>query len=383
MGRIKILHIINTNGGLAKLLLNKLIGLKELGYDIYAIAPEGNYADEIFKSNIKYYPVHINRDICVKDDLRSIYEILDILKKLNIDIVHTHTAKAGIIGRIAAKLAGVPFILHTYHGLPFFKGQSKSIYFTYLTIEKIAALLTKVILSQNRDDLEILGKYKFKKKEYLLYEGSGINIDNIESSLSRERAEKLREQLNLSDKFVIGYFARFEPVKRHSFFLRSLRKVIDVNSKVVCIMAGSGYLEDNIRSEVRRLGLQENVVFLGYRKNILDYLNICEIICLASSKEGIPRILMEAMALKKPVIATNVKGTREVVLDRYNGVIVENGNAEAFSSAILDLLNNDAIRKTLGNNGRKFIEENYDESIVIKRLDNIYKNLIENENLSR
>src|SRR5699024_10369552 len=152
-----------------KLMLNKLNGLKELGYDVHAITPPGQYEEDINNSGITFHSLPMEREISILKDMASILNMIKLLKKEKFDIVHTHSAKDGVIGRIAAKIAKVPIIIHTAHGLPFYEGQSKIRFTVYKFIEKMTGKTCDILLSQNKQDMDNLIRYNIGNKNNVFF----------------------------------------------------------------------------------------------------------------------------------------------------------------------------------------------------------------------
>lgn len=380
MEKIKVLHISNTDFFINKLMLNKLIGLKDSGYIVHAMAPSGKHVEKIQK-HVKFHHLTLNREISLIDDIKSTMALIKILKEEEYHIVHTHSSKAGIVGRIAAKLTKTPIIIHTAHGLPFYDGQNKIKYNIYKHIEKIAGKISDAILSQNKQDLDKILEYKIGKKDNTHYEGNGVNIERLDRKYSKTDKEALIQELSLENKTVIGFYARLEPVKGHLFFLDAFKDVVEKHPDAICLFAGGNFgletsYQQQVMDKIQQLNLQNNVKVLGFRDDIHSILAITDILVLPSKKEGIPRIVMEAMTYQIPVIGTDVLGTREVVKDQYNGYLVPYGDTQTLSTKLSNLLQNKDLRAQYGKNGRQFIEQHHNEHQVVQRLHKIYTALI-------
>lgn len=393
MEKIKIAHVANTDFFIEKLMLNKLIGLRSLGYEVHAIAPSGIYEADVRKEGIYYHSIPIKREISLGKDILSILKMYKLFRREDFTVVHTHSAKAGFIGRVAAKMAGVPVIMHTTHGLPFYEGQSRMKFHIYKNLEKLAGKTCDVILSQNNEDINNLIKYKIGSPENIFYEGNGVNIEQLDNVASKVNKQELKKLLRVDGKSIVGFYARLEPVKGHLFFLESLKRIIEKDKDVVCLLAGSNFGYENkytnvIMEKIKELNLSNNVKVLGFREDIHQLLCITDVLVLPSQKEGIPRIAMEAMTLGVPVVATDVLGTREIVINNETGILVPYNNVKTLAEAILQILEEPELRERLSVNGRERIEKFFDERQVIKRLHSSYmmlmkKHLVENESLCK
>lgn len=377
MDKIKIAHVANTDFFIMKLMMNKLIGLKELGYEVHAVAPSGKYDEDIRKKGIYYHGVPVARKISLGKDILSIFKMYKLFKKEKFTIVHTHSAKAGFIGRVAAKMARTPIIIHTTHGLPFYEGQNKLKFHIYKNLEKLAGKTCDIIFSQNHEDINNLIKYKIGTPENVFYEGNGVNIEQLDNVRNKVNNEELKKRLGVDGKTIIGFYARLEPVKGHLFFFESFKKIIEKDKNVVCLLAGNNFGYENrytnvIMDKIKELDLDKHVKILGFREDIHELLCITDVLVLPSQKEGIPRIVMEAMTLRVPVVATDVLGTREIVINNETGILVPYNDVNALAEALFKVLNEPKLREILSINGRKTVEKLFDERKVINRLYNSY-----------
>jgi glycosyltransferase involved in cell wall biosynthesis len=376
---IKVAHIC-TSSLSHKILVDKLSLLKNRGYDIHLISSKEGYNEELMsKYDLPLRFVHMNREINFKDDIISIINMVKLFRQEKYQIVHTHTAKAGIIGRVAARLAGVPVVIHTSHGLPFYEGQSKGKYYAYYFFEKIGSLFCDAIASQNKEDMKKIEKYAPNK--LVFYEGNGVDLNKLDmknKSINNSQIILLKEKLGIdSNKKVILVGARFEPVKDHFFLLEGL-KLLKENyfDNFICLLAGDGILKNEIIYRIKEYNLDNNVKLIGFQTDIYPYIKLSDVVVLTSQKEGIPRIIMEAMTFSKPVVATNVLGTRELVRHNETGYLVEYKNVEDLASSLHLMLADEKRRIEFGNKGRKRIEDYFTEDIVVDRIVKMYEELL-------
>lgn len=373
---IKVAHICNTRLSY-KILEDKLVLLKNKGYEIDIVADATGTKSQIFEKNdINEKIIPMKRNISPIHDIKSIIEMTKLFKKEQYDIIHAHTAKAGLIGRIAGRLAKTPVVMYTAHGLPFFEGQNRIKYHIFKSLEIIGAKIGHYFGSQNEEDLEYMQKYVPKEKTF--YEGNGIDTKNltmIASETSVEELQLLRNDLNIPlNNIILLKGARFEGVKNHTLLLEALADLKKQGiENFTCLLAGQGELEDQLRAKVKEFDLEKNVLFLGHQTNIYPFIQLSDIIVLSSIKEGIPRILMESMYYAKPVIATRVLGTRELVLNEKTGLLSELEDSEAMSKNLKNLIENENLRKNMGECGKAVIEEKYTEQKVVERIDNFYQ----------
>ena len=378
----KVVHICTSKISY-RILEYKLKRIAEQGYEVSIISSNDCDADDsVFKEcGIKQFYVDMSREISLKEDIKSIIQMKKLLQNEKFDIVHTHTAKAGLIGRIGAFLAKTPIIIHTSHGLPFYKGMNPIKYFIYKNLELFGAKLSDYVGSQNKEDKEILTKL-IKDSNKLFYEGNGVDLgylDKCNNEISEQDLGELKNKLNIDrDKLVILMGARFEGVKNHRLFIEAIKQVIDCgHNNIECILAGDGPLQEDIIKLTKEFNIYEYFRFVGKRNDMFKFIKMSDIVALTSEKEGIPRILMESMAFSKPVIATDVLGTRELVINNYTGLLSENNNVDYLKKNIIKLIENKKNRSDMGCNGREIIENNFTESIVANRVNSIYMNALD------
>lgn len=373
---IKVAHVCTSRISY-RILQDKLYEISKLGYDVSIISSEDAQDTEFFKKHgINQYYVDMNRKINIIDDIKSIRSMIKLIKREKFDVIHTHTAKAGFIGRISAKLSGTKLIVHTSHGLPYYEGQNKIKYTIYKLLEIIASKFCHYVGSQNREDLEKIQEYVNESRTF--YEGNGVNLerlDEINKSIADLELDEIRDELGINKEnvvFLVG--ARLEAVKNHNLLLDALKLLKDQEiSNYYCLLAGGGPLEEDLRLKVKEYNLQENVKFLGFRNDIYKLIKLSDVALLTSEKEGIPRIIMESMAFSKPVVATDVLGTRELVVNEVTGLLSRYLDEVQLANNIKEMISNEQLRKQYGKEGRIRIENEFTEALVAKRVDKLYK----------
>lgn len=359
---VKVLHIANTQFFLERLLQGKLKGLASAGHEIHVAAP---YESASFLP-YPFYDIPIPRTMKIFECLRAVRKLEKLLDAKRFDLIHTHSSIGGMIGRYAAHRKGIKCI-HTVHGLPFYEGQNKAQYLLYYTLEKYAARLCDAILFQNHEEMELCDSLGFDSP--LFYEGNGINIEALQAQAAYTRAS-----FGLSDTdFVLGFFARIEPVKGHLFFIEAFEKLY---KRLPCahVLLGGANLgrstdyTSRVNDVLSSSPAKSQFHVLGFREDVPCILPLCDALVLPSQKEGIPRIAMEAMALGVPVIATKVQGTRELIENESSGLLVPYGDVPALTEAMQRVACDNALRHTLIECGKARIASAFDEREVIKRI---------------
>ncbi len=308
-------------------------------------------------------------------DLRAIKQVYGILRQEKPDIVCTHTAKAGTIGRIAAWLAGVPVILHTFHGHVFegYFGKSKVRFF--ILVEKVLSLLSDQIVAisplQAKDLAE---KYKIAPAKKIATIRLGFELDRF---LAHRPRRNLRASLGLSaEQILLAIIGRIVPIKNHTMILHVLAKLHKENLKVHLCVVGDGEDRPQIEELCRRLGLADFVHFLGWISAMEDLYPEIDMVVLTSLNEGTPFSIIEAMASSVPVVATNVGGVPDLLQGGKNGLACRPDNAGDMAEKIRILLLDGELRQKLVENAREFVVRHYHYTRLITDMDSLYQRLL-------
>ena len=367
---MRVLHMANSYFFIERLLRGKLNGLCEEGIKIEAAAP-------ILNNRVSLpFVVHdlpIARSISPVNDLNAFFRALKIIRNGNYDIIHTHSAKAGFIGRLAAYFLDIPCV-HSAHGLPFYSGQQYLSRGFFKALERFVGKRCSLILTQNHEDCDVL--HSMLPYQKVLYEGNGLNVAHTEAY--SEQREYARNYLGLKDTDIaVAMFARVEPVKRQDVFLNSFEMAASKNENLIAVFAGTDMgrgerFAGSIRDRIACSPYRNRILTLGFLEEPLFALSGCDIVALTSEKEGIPRIVMEGMALGLPICATDAPGTKEIVRHGSSGLLSPVNDSVAFSANLLALSKNSSLRAALGEAGNKYAWAELDESLVIKRILSAY-----------
>lgn len=376
-GKIKILHIANTDFFFYYLLRDHLLALKDEGMDIHVLCPPGRYREPLERLGFSVTYMPISREINILGDIFSIIRLTRYIRQQRFDIVHTHTGKGGFVGRVSAWLARTRIIFHTIHGFSFYPGQNWLHYRLAKFSERVCGYISRRVFFQNREDFEEVKKSRLIGTSKIRYIGNGINIESVLNELDRGRKRDYRKELGLGSKTrVIGFFARLERIKRHEFFLRAFSSVVKKLPDTVCLIAGEGPLEGNLHRITKELSLEKNILFLGFRDDAKQMISACDLVVLPSYREGVPRALLEAMLSEKPVVATDVRGNRQAVDNYRTGMLVDLRDLSSFSRVLIDLLNDGTMMDKMGKAGKMKVLMEFDEKKVIARILREYKSVI-------
>ena len=382
---MKILHICAVGPTAQILLLPQIKYFLSQDIEVEIACSPGEEVEELQQNGYKVNPVHIERKISLFSNLNSIYQLTKIIRKNQYDLVHVHTPIAAVLGRIAAKLAGVKRIVYTSHGLPFHDLSSPKQYFFYSQIEKFAAYITDLILSQNHEDIATAKKLGLCAPKKLGYLGNGVDIERFRREhLKPEDQIQLRKSLGISETsdLIIGTIGRLTRKKGGEYLIEAVAKLIPQFPNLHVLFIGGELSTDpepfqaELIKRIHALGINKNVTMIGERQDIPELLGLLDIFTLPTfSPEGLPRSIVEAMSMAVPVVATDIRGCREAILHEKTGLIVPPCNSEKLAEALAKLLSSPKLRHTYGEASRERVEIEYDEEIVFKRLREYYKKL--------
>lgn len=309
------------------------------------------------------------------NDFRAVYELKKIIQQEKPDIIHTHTSKAGILGRLSARIASVPYIVHTPHGHVFYGHFSRVLSWIFLWLERIFAIFTDRLVALSDGELQDYIDLSVYPPDRIIKIHSGVNIEKFESPEINiiDKKRSLGMELNGA---TIGFVGWLLPIKGPMHLLRAMKYVWQNYNDTNLIFVGKGGLDVDLRAEALNLNQNGRVKFLGWRENIHEIMSVFDIFVLPSLNEGMGRVLVEAMAAGKPVVASDVGGIPDLVKHDHNGLLVPPGDEKALAEAINKLLDNPEKSKRMGERGRQICGQFSLEAMVAK-LDHLYQELLE------
>lgn len=387
--KIKVLNIITlfSVGGATETVVSMAEGLNKKGYDVHiATGPnlptEGSMYETANRLNIPVYTFeNLKRAINIIDDVRIILELARFIRKNNYDIVHTHSSKAGVVGRLAAWLAGTKVRLHTIHGLPFHRYESWFVRNSFKLIEKFAALTCTKLVAVTHTIVDVMVKNHLAPREKFAVIRSGFNIDeyiNFNPDVSA-----LRKKYNLNDDdIVIGKVSRFSILKGHKYLVNAFGEISKKNPKTKLLLIGNGEIENSLREMVKQMNLTDRVIFTGLiqPEEIPSAIAVLDILVHTSLLEGLARVLPQAIMMEKPVISFDLDGAHEVIKDGINGFLIEPENDAMLSDRILDLVSNPEKAKEFGRIGKKNLGDEFSTWKMVNQIHELYTSLLQSTN---
>lgn len=315
------------------------------------------------------------RNIHPLKDIIALIKLTIFLRKEKFDIVHCHTSKGGFVGRIAAKLAGAKIIIYSPHGDIFEGYFCKLVTDFFILLEKFTARFTDKIINLTKIEIERFIERSIGTRRQLTQIYNGINIKYYERVPTPNL--KKRAEFGLGkDDFVCATVGRLVPIKGHTYLIKAIQKVVKVIPEAKFLFVGDGELKSKLSEEIKSLDLQKHIILLGARSDIATILSCINAFLLPSLNEGFGMVLIEAMAARKPVIATNVGGVPEVIINGTTGILVPPKDPEAFSSAIIKLYNNPDISLEMGSAGYSRAKNFFDIGTTVRKFEDLYSKLI-------
>jgi len=315
------------------------------------------------------------REISPYRDIKAWLHLVRILRWGRFDVLHTHTSKAGILGRAAAVwIHPRPAIVHSPHGHVFYGYFGKTKSFLFMLLERCAGWVTDrmiVLTTQGMRDHEKLGIMPATRMQVI---PSGVDMKRFRDAES----VNFRERLGLSQgSFLVGSVGRLVEVKGHIYLIRAVADLDDVH----VILIGEGALEERLRLEAARLGIQRRLHLLGFSEQIPELLKGLDLFVLPSLNEGMGRALVEAMASGLPCVATRVGGVVDLIQDGITGLLVPSQDEMALSKAIQNLMKNPQKRASLGTLARQWVGETYSREYMVNRIASLYHQVVKEKNV--
>jgi glycosyltransferase involved in cell wall biosynthesis len=343
-----------------------------------AIGPEGSLVERARDRGLDLRIIpELRREIHPWRDWKSYRHILQLLREIRPDIVHTHSSKAGILGRVAAHRLKIP-VVHTIHGSPFHPFQSRLAYRFYVKAETAAARYCDKLISvcDAMTDQYVAAGVAPRDKFVTVYSGM-----EVEPFLNPPRPRDIvRRELGFRpEHIIVGKVARLFELKGHEYIIEAARAVAAKNPNVRYLFVGDGVLREALEEHISRSGLAELFVFTGLvaPDRIPDHIAAMDIVVHASLREGLARVLPQGLIAGKPVISYDIDGAREVVIPGETGYLLPPRSTSELADAILQLAGDSALRERLGQTGRHQFTDQFRHETMTRRLREIYQQVLE------
>ncbi len=380
--KIRVLHIITRliPGGADENTIQTVIGLDKSRFRIDLVV--GGLSDQDMIGRVEGCRIimipELIREPAPGKDLKALWQLIRLVRSQRYHIVHTHTAKAGILGRLAAVIGRTPIIIHTLHGATFHRTMSAITALFYRLLERLAARVTDKLVTVGDNLRDIYVSAGIGKEEQYITIRSGFELARFKLSDAEIalRRRKTRRELGLSDSaFVIGSASRLEPRKGQYYFLEAAQRLLQEYPSLHFILAGDGPSAQELQTLAHSLRISSQVHFLGHRNDIEDVMASMDVFVLSSLWEGLPQVLVQAAALRKPIVCFDTEGACEVVHGGENGFVVPRGDVTAMTEALFYLVSHPQQARRMGAAGHRFVGDDYDKAVMVKRIEGLYHKL--------
>ncbi len=330
---------------------------------------------------------HMKRAINWSNDRKAYKEIKDLIKKFKPDIVHTHAAKSGAIGRLAAAACNVPIIAHTFHGHVFHSYFGKTKTQAFIQIERyLAKRSSGIIAISDIQKNELAHTYKICTADKIKVIPLGLDLDKFQENKDAKRNQFRKKYFITEDEIAIGIIGRIVPVKNHSLFVAAIARLIPLTTKKLrFIIIGDGDMRKQTEQELVAAGIDycyfpeqprsAMAICTSWQTEMDEVLAGLDIVALTSHNEGTPVSLIEAQASGKPVVSTNVGGVADVVLQHQTGIITPANDPIQFADALLQLCENETKRQQFGNTGVHYVSSRYSYQRLVNDMSLYYEEL--------
>jgi len=382
---IRVAHIATVDLTLRYMLIAQLRRLRDEGFDVTAISAPGPHVDALTAEGIRHVPWrNATRSWSPLADLRAASELLGILRRERFDIVHTHNPKPGVIGRIVARAAGVPVVVNTVHGFYATPDDRARRRIPVMAMERLAARFSHLELYQSREDLEWARRSRIASERRSRHLGNGTDLVRFDpEAISSEHLVALRSALGIpEDALVVGTMGRLVAEKGYAEMAQAARLVRAERPEARFLWVGPADPEkaDAVATESAD-GAEDGIIRTGFRTDVEELLGLMDVFVLASWREGMSRSAIEAGAMGRARILTDIRGCREVVRDGEDGLLVPVRDPASLATAIVRLLGAPAERERLGRRAREAAIERFDERRIADTVVEAYRDLLDRRGL--
>lgn len=374
----KALLVTTVSGFVPQFEMNNVKILQDMGYDVHYAA---NYNTPVYTDNndrldgtgiIRQQVDFVRSPFRIIKNLKAYKQLRKVMKYDKYDLVHCHTPMGGVIGRIAAKRAKIPFVIYTAHGFHFYKGAPLVNWLLFYPIERILARITDVLITINKEDYCRARKFHIRKLgKVKLVHGVGIETTCMKTINKQE----FRRSLDLKDDDVVftsvGELTRR---KNHKVTIRAMAKVTRNYKNVKYLICGTGRLEKYLKKIIIRLKLEENVKLMGYRTDVNEVLSVTECFLFPSLQEGLPVAVLEAMNMELPIICSNIRGNIDLVENFKGGYYCRKNSSEDYAKKINLILKDKNLGKQMGLRNKENLTK-FDLKHISQNMKEIYSNL--------
>lgn len=386
---IKVMHIITRliSGGADENTIYTVNGLADEYYQVTLVAgeeSEDEFIDSVdFHDNVTFKILpDLVREISPLKDFKAFFHIYQMLKKEEYHIIHTHTAKAGILARLAARMAGVQIIIHGIHGTTFPEEIHPLNRFFFKLLERITGKFTDFFIPVGVDLKNIYLEAGIGKEEqyHVVYSGMDLEKFYEAANYSDQKIQNIKSKYGISnDEIVVGKVAKLHKRKGYKYYSELISRITAIYDNVKFLIVGSGSEKSILEKLIKEKGLEQKVIFTGYCDNVEEIFAIMDIKILTSLWEGLPRVLVQAAATGVPIVTFAVEGAHEIVKEGKNGFVVPLKDIDLLTERVSFLIDNPEKRKKMGQYGKEVANDSWSVDKMVNDIKKIYKELLAGE----
>ncbi len=370
---MKILFVTTISNTINAFLTPHIKMLIEQGHEVdIACNIESEINSELLYFGCRVHCIEFARSPLNKSNYKAYKKIKKLVLSEGYELIHTHTPVASFLTRLACRNIPDVLILYTAHGFHFYKGAPIKNWIVYYTLEKLAARWTDGLLTMNEEDYKAAKKLRLRKAN-AVYKVNGVGVD-LQKFIPQtpEKKKELRKEYGFKvDDFILIYAAELNYNKHQDLLIQAINVVRNRIPRIKLLLAGRGSYSNQYQQLVKKLNLEENIHFLGYRNDIANLLHIADLAVSSSRREGLPVNVMEAMATGLPLVVTACRGNRDLVEDGVNGYMVGIDDVLGFAKAVEKLYVLEEIRKRFGEKSQNLIKQ-YSLDQVLEEMKEIY-----------
>lgn len=375
MSKVRVLHVTQASiGGTAEYIKLFFKNIDREKFELILVCPSyGSLKEDIENMGFKVHVIEMQRNINIFQDYKCYLKLKLLMKNLNVNIVHCHSSKGGVLGRIAARSNNIPSIYNP-HGWSFSMNVGEKKKMAYALIEKMCSKYTTKIINISDYEQSLALEYNIAPRDKMVTIYNGIDVQAYSENVDRN---KMLKKLSIpKDAYIIGMVARLTDSKSPETFL----EVAEVLSKKIgnsyFLLVGDGELRDKIENLISSKKLNDRIKITGWVSDVNKYISIFDVGILTSKWEGFGLVLAEYMAAGKPVVASWVGGIPNVIKDNYNGKLIKSLQPSEFVDAIIKIKNNKEIREKFITNATKTVNRDFKIDRVVKEHEKLYYDLI-------
>ena len=373
-----VLIVTTVSGFVPQFEMNNVKILQSMGYTVYYAA---NYTMPVYTDNnsrldgtgIIRKQINFVRSPFSLKNIKAYSELKKLIEEEHFSVIHCHTPMGGVIGRLVGRRESVLKIVYTAHGFHFYHGAPLVNWFFYYPVERMLAKFTDVLITINKEDYIMAKRFKLRNKGKVEYiQGIGINTCDIyKKNDTKESLLHIKES-----QIVLTSVGELSKRKNHEVILKAIERVVKNNPNIVYVICGTGSLENRLRQLVSKLHISEHVIFMGYCENVQRVLNVTDCFVFPSLQEGLPVAVLEAMNARLPVICSDIRGNRDLIIDGKGGYLVQNQSVDMYVNRIEKLIQNRNLRDEFGRFNLERVKQ-FDTNIITKKMTEIYEELLE------